>query len=83
VQKVDLDSALSPWVHHAANDEVAPVVNSLLEELVKEHKSIKDFTVFAPSNRVSYSAPLRVLCLTSCFLQAFLFVRFSHYVAFY
>ena len=54
LQKVELDEVLSPWVHHGHEDEVAPVVDSLLKELVAEkgHGSVREFTVFAPSNRV-------------------------------
>jgi len=54
LQKVGLDDVISPWVHTEVNDDqVSEPVMSVLEELVKEHKDIENFTVFAPSNRVS------------------------------
>ena len=69
LQKVDLDEVLSPWVHHGDADEVSPVVDGLLQELMaeKDQGPVREFTVFAPSNRAFlYVFPsIAVIMLTS------------------
>ena len=58
LQKIHLDSVLSPWRAHVDEgkneEEVSPVVMELLQEVVSEHhfQLPDEFTVFAPTNGV-------------------------------
>jgi len=71
VQKVDLDTTLSPWIHHGA-DEVAEPVTDLLAEIVKEKIEFRNFTIFAPSNRAFFKLGPKI--------NAFLFSPFGRRV---
>ncbi|GAA5862027.1 hypothetical protein JCM1840_006912 [Sporobolomyces johnsonii] len=63
IQKVDLDEPLLP--SHGLDDDLAhaessSMVSELVQELVAEHE-IKDFTIFAPSNRAFAELPPKIL----------------------
>ncbi|GAA5966097.1 hypothetical protein JCM21900_006444 [Sporobolomyces salmonicolor] len=63
IQKVDLDEPLLP--SHGRDDDLAnaepsSMVSELVQELAAEHE-IKDFTIFAPSNRAFAKLPPKIL----------------------